>query len=97
MNIFPNFRRTLWIGTIKRVNNERMCCPVGFSKELIPVFKLKCLELTQKKRKNTKFFHFSNLHLLKFRQTSWIGMFKKVNKEQIVCPGVFYEQIILIF
>ena len=29
--IFPrNFRRTLWIGTLKRVNKERMYCPVGF-------------------------------------------------------------------
>ena len=55
MNIFPNFRRTLWIGTIKFVNNERFCCPAGFSKEPIPVFKLKCLELTQKKTKNTNF------------------------------------------
>ena len=34
---FQNFRRFLWIGTLKRVNKERICCPLGFSEELIPV------------------------------------------------------------
>ena len=28
----------LWIGTLKRVNFERMCCPVDFSDEFIAVF-----------------------------------------------------------
>ena len=34
----PNFRQTLWIGTLERVNKERMCCPVGFLEELSAVF-----------------------------------------------------------
>ena len=34
-HFFPNFRRTLWIGTLKRVNKERMWCSIGFSDEFI--------------------------------------------------------------
>ena len=35
--IFPNFRQTVLIGTLKRVGKERMCCPVGFSGEFSAV------------------------------------------------------------
>ena len=38
MHFFPNFWQTLWIETLKRVNKERMCCPVGFLEELSAVF-----------------------------------------------------------
>ena len=31
--------------------------------------------------------------LSNFRQTSKIGMLKRVNKEQICCPVVFFEEI----
>ena len=39
--LFPNFRQTWSIGTLKRVNKERMCSPVGFSEEFIAVFGVK--------------------------------------------------------
>ena len=32
------FRQTSWIGMLKRVNKERLCCPVRFSEEFIVVF-----------------------------------------------------------
>ena len=32
---FPNFRQTLWIGTMKRINKEEKFCPVGFPEEFI--------------------------------------------------------------
>ena len=38
MHFFPNFWQTLWIETLKRVNKERMCCPLGFLEELSAVF-----------------------------------------------------------
>ena len=34
----PNFRQTLWIGTLEKVKKERMGCPVGFLEELSAVF-----------------------------------------------------------
>ena len=33
----------------------------------------------------------------KFRQTSCIEMFLRVNKETFSCPVVFYEEIIVLF
>ena len=39
------------------------------------------------------FMHF----LLKFRQSSWIGMFYNVNKDQICCQVVFNEKIFPMF
>ena len=36
---FPNFRQTLWIGTLKRVNKQKMLCPVSFSEEFFAVFR----------------------------------------------------------
>ena len=50
----PNFRRTLWIGTLKRVNKQRMLCPVSFSEEFIAVFRWNFLKLTPKITKNPK-------------------------------------------
>ena len=35
MHFSPNFRQTLWIGTLEKVKKERMGCPVGFSKSLV--------------------------------------------------------------
>ena len=35
---FPCFQQTLQIGTLKRVNKGRMCCPLGFPEEFIAVF-----------------------------------------------------------
>ena len=35
------FRQTSRIEMLKTVNKEQVCCPVGFSEELISVFKLK--------------------------------------------------------
>ena len=32
-----------------------------------------------------------------FRQTSWIGLFKRVSKVRVGCPVVFHEGIIEIF
>ena len=35
MHFFPIFRQPFWIGTLKRVNKEKMCYPVSFSKSLL--------------------------------------------------------------
>ena len=33
----------------------------------------------------------------KYRQTSWIGMFKRKNKEKVGYAVVFYEEVIAVF
>ena len=38
MHFFPNFCQTSWIETLKRVNKEVMCYPVGFLEEISTVF-----------------------------------------------------------
>ena len=38
MQFVPNFWQTLWIGTLNKVNKERICSPVGFSDALFSVF-----------------------------------------------------------
>ena len=38
MHFFPNFCQTLWIETLKRVNKEVMCYPVGLLEEISAVF-----------------------------------------------------------
>ena len=65
---------------------EKICCPVGFSEELIGAhwsfLNEKGLKLTLKitKSQNFPIFKVFMHFLLKFRQTSWIGMFKRMNK-----------------
>ena len=56
---FPNFRRTLWIGTLKRVNKEKMCCPVGFFEEFTAVFFVKMSRIDAENYKKPKIFQFA--------------------------------------
>ena len=46
--------------------------------------------------KNPKFSGFRSFYafLLTFRQTSWIGMFQRVDEERVGCPVVFYVEMI---
>ena len=46
MQFVSNFRQTLWIGTLNKVNKERMCSPVCFSDGLISVFQVKISQIT---------------------------------------------------
>ena len=50
------------------------------------------------RNRQTEFSNFQKFYafllVLKFRQTSCIGMFLRVNKEIFGCPVVFYEEII---
>ena len=59
MHFFPNFRQTLWIGTLKRVNKERMCYPVGFPEEFIVVFQVKMFQIDTENDKKPKMCEFS--------------------------------------
>ena len=54
IHFFPSFRLTLWIGTLKRINKEGMCCPVGFSKKFNAVFQVKMSQIDTKKDKKTQ-------------------------------------------
>ena len=71
-----------------------MCCPVGFFEDYNAVFHWKYLKFTPKMT-NLDFPNFQKFYafllVLKFRQTSCIGMFLRVNKEKVRCPVVFYE------
>ena len=53
---------------LKRVNKERVCCPVGFSEELIEVFKLKKSQIGTEIDKNPEFSNFQRFYavFLKF-------------------------------
>ena len=42
------------------------------------------------------FMHISWTDWLYFGQTSWIGLFQRVNKERVGCPVVSYEEIIAV-
>ena len=96
---FPNFRQTLWIGTLKRVNKDGICCSVGFSGKFYAVFRWKCLKLTPKMTKNSKFFNFQRFHAFfpNFRQTLWIGTLKRVNKDGICCSVGFSGKFYAVF
>ena len=41
MQILSNFRQASWIGKLKSVNLERICCPVGFQEDFSAVFGMK--------------------------------------------------------
>ena len=64
------FRRSLWIGTLKRVNMEKMCCPVDFSEEFIAVFQVEMSQIDTKNDKNPEvfqcFMHFFQNFMQKF-------------------------------
>ena len=51
---------------------------------------------TETIKRNPKIFNFLCFYafLSRFRQTSWIGMFERVNKETVGCPVVLIEEII---
>ena len=86
MQVLSNLLQTSWIGKVQRVNKEQICCPVGFSEELIAVFKLKKTQIITEFDKKPKFFQFlkSFMQMLsKFRETSRIGMLKMVIKVKI--------------
>ena len=59
IHFFPHFRQTLWIGTLKRVNKEKMCCPTSFSDEFIAVFLVKMSQIITETYKNPKTFQYS--------------------------------------
>ena len=59
------FRQTSRIEMLKTVNKEQVCCPVGFSEELISVFKLKKkLKLAPNLTKNPKFSNFQKFYAI---------------------------------
>ena len=55
---FPNFRPTLWIGTLKRVNKERMCCLVCFSEKFRAVCYMKNSQIDTENNKKPKSSNF---------------------------------------
>ena len=65
---------------LKTFIKTRTCCPIVFHEEIIAVSQIKNLELTPKMTQKIANFKVSMHFLLKFRQTSWIGTFKRVNK-----------------
>ena len=70
MELWSNFLQTWWIGMVKSGSKKRVCCPVGFSEELIEVFKLnKNLKLAPNLTKKPKTFQ-SSQFLYNFCQIS---------------------------
>ena len=69
-----------------RSKKKKMCCPVGFSEEFVVVFLLKKSQIDTKMTKTQNFPNFKVfMHfLLEFQQTSWIGMFQRVNRGKLV-------------
>ena len=61
MQFLPNLLQTSWIGKLKRVNKEQVGCPVGFSEELIAVFKLKKTQIGIEFDIKPKVFQFSKI------------------------------------
>ena len=95
-----NIWQTLWIWMLKSGNQERICSPLGFSEELSDVFKWKISHIGTENDKKPKFFQFSKIYaiiVLKFQQSSSIGMLKTVTKVWICGPVLFYEDIIAVF
>ena len=84
---------------LKRVNKERVCCPVVFYEEIIAVFKKKNISNWHRNRQKTQNFHFQSFYavFVKFIQTSWNKMFKTLNVAGIRCPVGFLEELIAVF
>ena len=64
---FSNFWQTLWIGTLKKVNKERTCSPVGFSDGLISVFQVKISQSTTDYDKIHQIFQVSKFLCIFFK------------------------------
>ena len=62
MHFFPNFSRSLWIGTLKRINKEKMCCPVGFFEVLFTVFQVTMSQIDTENDKKPKFSNFQSFY-----------------------------------
>ena len=95
----PNFRETLWIGTLKRVNKERMCCLLAFLEEITAVFQVTLLQIDIENDKEPRIFQFSKVLCIfvKVSQTSCIGVFQRVNNEKIGSSSRLKEEIIAMF
>ena len=78
-----NFRQTPWIGMLKTFFKVKNHCPVVFHEEIIAVLWMKNVSNWHRKSQKTQNFPIFKVlkhFLLKFRQTSWIGMFERVKK-----------------
>ena len=67
MHFVSKFRQTLWIGTLKKVNKERMCSPVGFSDGLISVFQVKISQIPTDYDKIPQLFQVSKFLCIFFK------------------------------
>ena len=97
---FLNFCWTLWIGTLKRVNNKRLCCPVGFAENVFAFFEKKVVQIdTENNKKKQNFLIFQRFYAIfrTFRQTLWIASLKRVNKEKMCCPIGYSEELSAFF
>ena len=56
--IFSTFSTNFVDWNVKKVNNKKICCPVGFSKELNAVFKVKMSKINTENDKKPKNFQF---------------------------------------
>ena len=55
-----------WIGTLKRVDKEKMCCPEGLFEEFIAVFQVKVIQIDTENDKIPKFSKFQRLYTIFF-------------------------------
>ena len=100
MLLLSKFRQTSRIGKLKTVDKGQVCCQVGFSEELIAVFKLKKkLKLAPYLTENNpKFPIFQNFHTIVEIPTDFaIGKLKTVIQVRYCCAVVFNEEMIAVF
>ena len=65
MQVLSNFRQTSLMGMLKRVNKERVRCPVVFYEEMIAVFMLKSISKWPRNRqKKPKFSRFQSFYAI---------------------------------
>ena len=76
MHFFPNFRRTLRMGTLKRVNKETMCCLVGFPEEFIAVLQVKMFQIDTENDKKHIFPVFQSFYAFSLKFPRGLECFK---------------------
>ena len=80
---FPNFRRTLCFGTLKKANKARISCPV------VVYEKTKADQKKDKKLETFPIFNVFMQILSNFWQTSWIWIMKTLNMALVRYPVGF--------
>ena len=89
---------TLWKGRLKRVNKEKMRCPVVFSEEITAFRQMKMSQIDTGSFKNPQTFQFAKILSVfpVFRRILKIGTLERISKEGVCC-SVCLEEIKSVF